>query len=88
MKLINAEKRIPKDLDTLAGADGKIAFLYADGNNMGDLLQRMKTTEDYRQLSQALSEATRESLFKALRKTFGNEELLNPDAFFPLKSLL
>ena len=85
MKLVNAEKRIPRDLDTLAGADGKIAFLYADGNNMGDLLQRMKTPDDYRQLSQALSEATREALFKALRQTFGDERLVNPDAFLPFE---
>lgn len=85
VKLANAEKRIPRDLDTLAGADGKIAFLYADGNNMGDLLQRMRTTDDYRQLSQALSEATRESLFKALRQTLGDERLVNPDAFLPFE---
>ncbi|MEM2676078.1 MAG: type III-B CRISPR-associated protein Cas10/Cmr2 [Candidatus Bathyarchaeia archaeon] len=83
--LANAEKRIPKDLDTLAGAEGKIAFLYADGNNMGDLLQRMKTSDDYRQLSQALSNATRESLFKALCQTFGDEQLTNPEAYLPFE---
>jgi CRISPR/Cas system-associated protein Cas10 (large subunit of type III CRISPR-Cas system) len=85
MKLVNAEERIPRDLDTLAGADGKIAFLYADGNNMGDLLQRMKTPNDYRQLSQSLSEATRESLFKALRQTLGDKQLANPGTPLPFE---
>ncbi|MCX7969351.1 MAG: phosphohydrolase [Armatimonadetes bacterium] len=85
LNLADAEKRIPKDLDTLAGSDGRIAFLYADGNNMGDLLQRMKTPEDYRSLSSALSDATKESLFEAILKTFGKSLLENPNQPLPFE---
>lgn len=61
----------PKDLDDLAGQEGRIALLYADGNNMGDLLQRAPSPASYRHISEALSTATREALFQALHKVFG-----------------
>lgn len=67
--------RAPQDLDKLAEKEGKIALLYADGNNMGDLLQRQKSLESYRNISEVLTKATRETLFTALWETFGSERL-------------
>ncbi len=61
----------PEDLDDLAGQEGRIALLYADGNNMGDLLQRAPSPASYRHISEALSTATREALFQALHEVFG-----------------
>ncbi|RLI53802.1 MAG: phosphohydrolase, partial [Candidatus Thorarchaeota archaeon] len=65
-----------KDLDDLAGREGRLAFLYADGNNMGDLLQRAKTPAQYRHISEALDTAVREALFEALMEAIGRESLL------------
>ncbi len=65
----------PKDLDELAGEEGRIALIYADGNNMGDLLQRAPSPATYRHISEALSSATEASLFQALVRTFGPEQL-------------
>jgi len=67
--------RFPQDLETLAGTDGKIAFLYADGNNVGDLLQRAGSPASYRHLSEALDAAMKESLHAALWKTFARKWL-------------
>ncbi|MFA0735062.1 MAG: hypothetical protein OGMRLDGQ_001562 [Candidatus Fervidibacter sp.] len=64
-----------EDLDDLGGAERRLAFLYADGNNMGDLLQRAKTQEQYRDISEALATAVRESLFEALVEAIGKERL-------------
>ncbi|MCS7169386.1 MAG: HD domain-containing protein, partial [Candidatus Kapabacteria bacterium] len=63
------------DLDGIAGPEGKIALLYADGNNIGDLLQRASSPAAYRHISQALERAVRESLFAALLETFGKERV-------------
>ncbi len=67
--------KTPQDLDALAAGEGRIALLYADGNNMGDLLQRAKSLQEYRDISTALSTATEEALFAALWETFGSERL-------------
>jgi hypothetical protein len=53
-----------------------VAFLYADGNNMGDLLQLAKTPPDYRSLSEALEEAVSDALFEALAEVVGQEALV------------
>ena len=67
--------RYPQDLDTLAGAGGRIALLYADGNNMGELLQLMPSPASYRHFSQVLESATRDSLFAAIWTVFGEDRL-------------
>jgi len=67
--------RHPEDLDTLAGAGGRIALLYADGNNMGELLQLMPSPASYRHFSQVLESATRDSLFAAIWTVFGEDRL-------------
>jgi hypothetical protein len=63
----------PQDLDTLVeGAKRKyLAFVYADGNDIGRLLQQAETPEQYQDLSQALGERTKEALFNAIDKVCG-----------------
>lgn len=85
----DGKPRLPEDLDTLAGSDGRIdgriALLYADGNNMGDLLQLMPSPASYRHFSQVLGQATREALFSAIWGVFGEERLKDPDQSLPFE---
>ncbi len=43
-----------------------LAFLYADGNNIGGLLQRVEDKQEYEALSHGLKEGTKRALFEAL----------------------
>lgn len=48
-------------------SDGFVAYIYADGNNMGQYIRdQIKTPEQYRQFSQDIFEATEESVYWAL----------------------
>lgn len=65
----------PKDLDTLLQSSSRkyLAFLYADGNDIGKLLQRVQRPDRYRLISKALTEGTKEALFQALWHVCGTE---------------
>jgi hypothetical protein len=68
-----AAKR-PVDLDHLvesARSHQYLAFLYADGNDIGGLLQRVDNKEELGVLSKILSIAAEEALFEALGKVCG-----------------
>jgi CRISPR/Cas system-associated protein Cas10 (large subunit of type III CRISPR-Cas system) len=58
----------PNDLDGLVQGSKRdyLAFIYADGNNIGDLLSQAGSKEDYKAISEGLSDGTRDSLFSAL----------------------
>ncbi len=58
----------PKDVNELAASARRpyVAFLYADGNNVGDLLQKVKDENEYAVLSKALTEGTEQALYEAL----------------------
>ncbi len=43
-----------------------LAFLYADGNNIGGLLQRVRNKQEFEALSDGLREGTKRALFEAL----------------------
>ncbi|MCM1983756.1 type III-B CRISPR-associated protein Cas10/Cmr2 [Lyngbya confervoides] len=46
---------------------GYVAYIYADGNNMGGYIQRkIRSAVDYRQFSEDVSQATEESVYVAL----------------------
>jgi len=77
--------RYPQDLDTIAGAEGRIALLYADGNNMGELLQLMPSPASYRHFSEALDLAIKEVLFVAIWEVFGEERLKNTSSPLPFE---
>jgi CRISPR-associated protein Cmr2 len=55
-----------------------VAFIYADGNNMGGYIQsEIKTPEDYRQFSEDVFKATKESVYKALSEHLPPRQLKN-----------
>jgi len=67
--------RIPADLDALADAEGRISLIYADGNNVGELLQIMRSPASYRHLSRTLEVATKDALFEAIWTVVGEKRL-------------
>ena len=76
----------PEDLDKLAGGDGRIGIIYADGNNMGSLFQKCKSPAEYRHLSDTLHKAVRDSVYGALWKTFG-ERFVKSNENLPFNKL-
>lgn len=58
-------------------SDGFMAFIYADGNNMGGYIQKIKTPQEYAQFSQDIFEATKISVFRALEKHLSPHQLQN-----------
>nr|WP_290669660.1 hypothetical protein [Ardenticatena sp.] len=62
-----------RDLDTLVQTSQRpyIAFLYADGNNIGWLLQQVKNEQQYGAFSDGLRESTEQALFEALWEVCG-----------------
>jgi CRISPR-associated protein Cmr2 len=47
---------------------GFVAYIYADGNNMGGHIQKIKTPQEYQKFSQDIFNATEKSVYKALCK--------------------
>ena len=61
----------PNDLNDIAKAsdpENYIAFIYADGNNMGGYLENIKTPAQYRQFSERVFVTMQAAAFKALAK--------------------
>jgi len=60
----------PPDLDHLVKSARRayLALVYADGNDIGRLLQRVDSAEQYRAISEALKDATKNALFATLRE--------------------
>ena len=61
----------PNDLSDIAKAsdpENFIAFIYADGNNMGGYLEKIQTPAQYRQFSERVFVAMQKATFKALAK--------------------
>jgi len=64
------------DLDDLSKQyDGYVAFIYADGNDIGSLLYKARTPAAYRHISETLAEATGNALFEGLFQAVGRERL-------------
>ncbi|MCX7731248.1 MAG: HD domain-containing protein [Candidatus Caldatribacterium sp.] len=77
--------KYPKDLDALAGGKGYIALLYADGNNMGDILQRATSPAFFRHFSETMKKITHEALFEAFVKTFGSKTFQEAEEPLPFE---
>ena len=45
---------------------GFVAHIYADGNNMGGYIQKIRTPEEYKEFSQDISKATEYAVYQAL----------------------
>ncbi|MBC5796845.1 type III-B CRISPR-associated protein Cas10/Cmr2 [Sphaerospermopsis sp. LEGE 00249] len=69
---------IPKTLTHVSNASkGFIAYIYADGNNMGGYIQKIRTPGKYKKFSLDVSEATEEAVFYALAENLHPHELRN-----------
>ncbi|MBH8566566.1 type III-B CRISPR-associated protein Cas10/Cmr2 [Nostoc sp. CENA67] len=76
-------------------SNGYIAYIYADINNMGGFIQKLRTPKEYQDFSQDVDNATKYAVFQALatnlqpRKLHGIDEskpgLKNGDAIHPFE---
>jgi CRISPR-associated protein Cmr2 len=58
-------------------SEGFVGYIYADGNNMGGYIQKIRTAEAYRKFSQDVTDATTDAVYIALATH------LNPSDFRP-----
>jgi hypothetical protein len=64
------DNQLPDDLDDIgdvASPPGYVGFLYADANNMGKILQTLRTREDYERFAVSVDRLTRDVVHQALR---------------------
>lgn len=70
----------PQSLTHVGNAsDNFIAYIYADGNNMGGYIQKIRTPEEYKQFSKDISQATEYAVYLALAKHLHPHKLKNID---------
>lgn len=60
-------------------SNGYIAYIYADGNNMGGYIQKIRTPEQYKNFSEDVDNATRYSVYQALAENLHPRELQGID---------
>ncbi|MBN3911449.1 MAG: type III-B CRISPR-associated protein Cas10/Cmr2 [Nostoc sp. NMS1] len=61
------EIKIPQSLTQLGKvSNGYVAYIYADGNNMGGFIQNIRTPEEYQEFSQDVENATKYAVYQAL----------------------
>lgn len=69
----------PQDLSEIGQASttpqGYIGVVYADGNNMGALLEQLRTPAEYRHFADAVYETTQKAVFHALAETLYPEKV-------------
>lgn len=66
-EFINETKITPKTIRTIADiSKDKIAVVYADGNNMGGIIQQFNKITDMMKFSRNVKEVTRKEVYKAL----------------------
>ena len=58
-------------------SNGFVAYIYADGNNMGGYIQKIRTPEEYKQFSLDVSKATEDAVFHALAENLHPHTLKN-----------
>lgn len=67
-----------RDLSEIAQASqptGFVGVIYADGNNMGQLLEYLKTPSDYATFACYVDQATRHAVFEALARNLQTREI-------------
>ncbi|MFE1744285.1 type III-B CRISPR-associated protein Cas10/Cmr2 [Coleofasciculus sp. H7-2] len=61
------EVEIPQSLTHLGNVSkGFVAYIYADGNNMGGFIQKIRTPKEYQEFSEDVSKATEYAVYQAL----------------------
>lgn len=76
------EARSIREIANASHPKGFVAYIYADGNNMGGYIQKIKTPEAYQQFSRDISVATEQSVYQALAQHLCPhklKELTDPD---------
>ena len=74
------EARSLREIASASNPSGFVAYIYADGNNMGGYIrQKIKTPQSYRNFSQDIFNATEKSVYKALASYLHPSEY-TPDA--------
>ncbi|HKG22537.1 MAG TPA: hypothetical protein VKC34_11605, partial [Blastocatellia bacterium] len=69
-----------QDLAELADRNGFVGLIYADGNNVGSIIEQIETAIEYRQFAERMFEANQMAVFKAVagvlrpHKTIPNDE--------------
>jgi len=72
------EARSLREIASASTPSGFVAYIYADGNNMGGYIrQKIKSPEDYQRFSQDIFNATEKSVYAAI------DEHLRPHLFIP-----
>lgn len=56
---------------------GFVAYIYADGNNMGGYIQQIQTPQEYKKFSEDIFQATEQSVYKALAQHLKPHQLKN-----------
>jgi CRISPR-associated protein Cmr2 len=56
---------------------GFVAYIYADGNNMGGYIQQIQTPQEYKKFSEDIFQATEQSVYKALAQYLKPHQLNN-----------
>ncbi|MBD2384742.1 type III-B CRISPR-associated protein Cas10/Cmr2 [Cylindrospermum sp. FACHB-282] len=81
LKEINLENvELPESLTQLGNvSNGYIAYIYADGNNMGGAIQKIRTPKQYQEFSEDVDNATRYAVFQALSENLQPRKLQGID---------
>lgn len=74
------EARSLREIGNASTPTGFVAYIYADGNNMGGYIQKnIKTPEAYQSFSEAVSQATEYSVYRALAQHLSPHQLQGID---------
>lgn len=71
------EAKSVREISNASNPKGFVAYIYADGNNMGGYLQKIKTPEEYKQFSEEIFKATEASVYEALAEHLKPHQLKN-----------
>lgn len=81
--LYNSEKLSLQEARSLRevgnASKGFVAYIYADGNNVGGYIQKIRTAEQYKTFSKVVSDATEQSVYHALARHLRPHKLRNID---------
>ncbi|MGA9380464.1 MAG: type III-B CRISPR-associated protein Cas10/Cmr2 [Phormidium sp.] len=71
------EAKSVREISNASKPQGFIAYIYADGNNMGGYIQKIQTPEQYKKFSQDVFQATEGAVYEALAEHLRPHELKN-----------
>jgi CRISPR-associated protein Cmr2 len=75
---INPQPEEARSLREIGNAcKGFVAYIYADGNNMGGYIQQIQTPQEYKKFSEDIFQATEQSVYKALAQHLKPHQLNN-----------